>query len=423
MSEQKKVKNNAVEFWRIVFTIGVTFFHFNLFSSVRCLGGPKAGIGSFILQGGWVLGYFLFLTGYFMMASYMKKDAKGLIDHENAYKPAWAYFWSRIKGLMPAFFLGTLFVFIIRNIAVGTPISMYPVLFFRSIFEFLGLQQIGMLGYNDVTNNADLAAMLFGSAEQAAEGAAGAAAQAAGAAWPSGFRAGLVASNTPLWNGPGWYISAIIVVAVIMYWVLCKKKDFFIGIFCPAAIILGYGYYGLIAGESWTSTNALAFGLPVRVLRVIAGLSVGCLLYFVVDWLKKTEFSKRHKVLWNVLSIGFTAFILYFMWTGTQWNEMQNNAVLLPLTVIILVGDDVISNFLSKTIGGFSAYVGKLSLYWYISHWGWVFALPAFFPDMAYLPMAGLYVLLSFVTANIIMLIDDKCVKPLINKPRQKAAA
>lgn len=99
----------------------------------------KAGIGSFILQGGWVLGYFLFLTGYFMMSSYMRKDAKGLIDHENAYKPAWAYFWSRVKGLMPAFFLGTLFVFIIRNIAVGTPISMYPVLFFRSIFEFLDL--------------------------------------------------------------------------------------------------------------------------------------------------------------------------------------------------------------------------------------------------------------------------------------------
>lgn len=74
-----------------------------------------------------------------------------------------------------------------------------------------------------------------------------------------------------------------------MYWVLRKKRDFFIGIFCPAAIILGYGYYGLIAGESWTSTNALTFGLPVRVLRVIAGLSLGCLLssrlWHICPWL------------------------------------------------------------------------------------------------------------------------------------------
>lgn len=42
---------------------------------------------------------------------------------------------------------------------------------------------------------------------------------------------------------------------------------------------------------------------------------------------------------------------------------------------------------------------------------------------MAYLPMAGLYVLCSFVTANIVMLIDGKCIKPLINKPRQESAA
>ena len=399
-----KVKNNAVEFWRIIFTIGVTFFHFNLFSRVRCLGPKRAGICDFILQGGWVLGYFLFLTGYFMMASYMRKDARGLIDHDNAYKPAWDYFWSRVKGLMPAFFVGTLFVFIIRNIAVGTPITMYPVLFFRSIFEFLGFYQIGMLGYHDVTSNADLSAMLFG-----AEGEA---------AWPSGFRAGLVGSNTPLWNGPGWYISAIIVVAVILYWVLCKKKDFFLGVFCPAVIILGYGFYGLVAGESWTGMDANVLGMPVRVLRVMAGLCMGCLMYFVVEWLKEKQVSQKHKVFWNVFSIVLTVFILYFMWTGTQWNEMQNNAILLPLTAVILVGDDVISKFLSGPLGKFSAFVGKLSLYWYISHWGWVFALPAFFLEMGYLPMAGLYVACSFVTAFILMLICDKCINPLINKPK-----
>lgn len=52
----------------------------------------------------------------------------------------------------------------------------------------------------------------------------------------------------------------------------------------------------------------------------------------------------------------------------------------------------------------------------YISHWGLVYLLPALFPEMAYLPMAGAYVVLSFVVANILIAICDKVISPAINR-------
>ena len=402
-----KVKNNAVEFWRLVFTLGVSFFHFNLFTRLMNMGQPPFEA---IFNGGWVLGYFLFLTGYFMMASYMRKEKAGLINKEQAYKPAWGYFWSRYKGLMPAFFTGTLFVFIVRNIVIKTPLAQYPILFFRSLFEFLGLQQIGMLGYNEVLNNQELAAMVQGTAD-------------APAAWPAGFAAGLSASNVPLWNGPGWYISAIIIASVVIYWILCKSKDFFIGVFCPFMIVSSYSYMGLTTGEAWDRTlTGLAY-LPSNIIRVTAGLCLGCLMYFVVEWIKDKKITEKYKIFWNIFSIALTVFVVYFTWVGTEWNETQHNAALIPLTIVILVGEDAISKVLSGPLGKFSAFVGKLSLYWYISHIGWVMALPVMFPKMAYLPMAGVYVALCFVTAVVLMIICEKIVNPTVNRIQEKINA
>ncbi len=49
---EKKVKNNAVEFWRIVLTIGVTFFHFNVFTNVMMLGRVPGETCPAIFAGG-----------------------------------------------------------------------------------------------------------------------------------------------------------------------------------------------------------------------------------------------------------------------------------------------------------------------------------------------------------------------------------
>ena len=392
---EKKVKNNTVEFWRMVFTIGVMFFHFNMF-------GRLLGMGEYptnaIFKGGFVLGFFLFLSGYFMMASFMKKDANGMINSKESYKHAWSYFWSRVKGLLPAMFLGTLVTFVLRNITVGTKLKDIPVYLYRAAYEFIGLYQIGMNGMSDSVSAGQLSEIL---AEEA----------------PSGIMAGINSGATPLWMGPGWYISAIIVSSVIMYWILCKNKDFFIGVFCPLFII---GYYGWTGMNGYESSNIREYTsflmLPGNIARVIAGMCIGCLMYFVVDWIKKNQIAENHKVGWNIFAVIVTGFTCYTLWAGIEWSETQNNFSLIIMTVICLVGSDVVSKFLNGPLNKVSGGVGKLSLYFYVGHWGWVSFLPYAFPKMGYMQMAGLYVLLTAVTAVVIMILNDKVVQPLLKK-------
>lgn len=385
-----KVKNNAVEFWRIIFTLGVAYFHFNLMGML--INAQRVPGKDFfpIMTGGWVLGFFLYLTGYFMMAHYTRREDS--IDRAHAFKPAWNYFWTRIKGLLPALFLGTLFVFVLRNVAVGTPIEAIPTLLIRSLFEFFGFYQLGVTGMNDVAGNNMLTELLAGES-------------------PSGIRAGMMSGGTPLWNGPGWYISAIIIVSVIIYWVLCKNKDFFLGVFCPLMIVGCYGYMGLAAGMNWNRGELSFLMLPTNLIRVTGGICIGCLMWFVVDWIKSKKIAETYKTAWNVLSVALTAFMLYTLWFGVQWSENQHNVFLIVFTVIVLVGDDAVSKALNNK---FSAYCGKISLYWYVSHWGLVMLLPVVFPDMDYLVMCGVYFVLSFVVANVLMLIDTKLFKPMI---------
>ncbi len=349
-----------------------------------------------------MLGFFLYVTGYFMMSSFDRKEKNGLIDKANPHLEAGRYCLSRVKGLYPAFLMGTAFVFAVRNFCIGTKLADIPKYLVRAGWEFLGLYQIGMVNYNDAVTNDALVEILTTDE-------------------PSGVFAGVSGSATPLWNGPGWYISAIIIVSVLLYFILTCNRKFFLGFFCPLMIVGTYGYMGLAQGGEWDNTSVGFLGLPTYLTRVIAGICIGCLMFYAVKYIKEKKIPQTHKVAWNVFSIAITAIIVYTLWFGTEWNEVEHNIFLIPFTAIVLTGEDVISVFLNTKISGFCAYVGKLSLYWYISHWAFVFLMPVVFADLDYLPMAAVYVALSFVTANVLMLIDDKLVKPYITMRPKKA--
>lgn len=387
-----KAKNNAVEFWRIIFTFGVSYFHFNLMGMLLNEGKVPGVDFQPILTGGWVLGFFLFLTGYFMMAHYNRRADS--IDSSKAHVYAWTYFWTRVKGLLPPLLLGTIFVFIVRNVAVGTPLVVIPTLLIRSLFEFFGLYQLGVTGMNDIASNADLVSFL------ANEG-------------PSGFVAGMTSYSQNLWNGPGWYISAIIITSVVIYWVLCKNKDAYLGLFCPLIIIGAYGYMGLNGNMQWDETVTGFLMIPTKLIRVTAGICVGSLMWYVVQWIKEKEIAEKHALAWNALAVSFTVFMLFTLWNGVLWTENQNNFFLIVFTIIILVGQDVVNKALNNE---FSAYCGRISLYWYVSHWGLVMLLPVLLPELDYLPLCGVYFVCCFVVSNVLMWLDNRLMKPLVAK-------
>lgn len=386
MAEAKstvKKKNNAVEFWRFIFTIAVAFGHFNSFAWAG-----KISSEDFIMSGGRILGLFLFLSGYFMMLSYQRKKAKGLTEGVSPAKQAWAYTGKRWLGLYPALLGGVTFAFIVRNWIAGTPLSKIPTLLAGSMFEFLGLFQLGVVGYNEQKTTEQLVQFIN-------EGGV-----------------------SPLWNGPLWYISAILIVSVVIYYVLVKNEDFFIAFFCPIVIIGSYGYARLNQGADFLRTTTGWLGIPNNLLRVAAGMCIGCLMYFVVDYFKKKTFSKAMTATFTILNALLIVFFVYTIWNGIAWSEFANNAFIIPFTIILLVQKDLLSKLFDNKL---SAYLGKLSLYFYCCHIVFVFLLPFLFPEMSYGTMAIVFVIACFIWSNIMMLFDDYVVTPLVRNRFKKA--
>ena len=232
----KNSKISTIELWRFILVLAIALGHLNTFI--------WQGKGETIFfTGGRVLAFFMFLSGYFLMAHYKKQKNK---DASPA-KQAWQYTGKRFKALYPILFIGVLLAFIVRNAINGTRITQIFGVFMDSIWEFLGISQIGAVGL------LELKSMTFD----------------------------ISLGTSQLWNGPLWYISALIIAGLILYYVVSKSEDFFAGFFAPVFIILTYASVGLTdAGWDRTVLNAIEF--PNGLARVMAGMCLGMLMYYIV---------------------------------------------------------------------------------------------------------------------------------------------
>ena len=381
MTQKAKKKNNAIEFYRFLFTLFLTFGHLIVFGW-RTNGKIQTESGFLFLGGARVLGFFLFLSGYLMMAHYQSRKRKGLTDGE-ASKQAWEYDLRRYAAMIPTMFGSVLFCFVVINIACGTPLSKIPSLLMRSWWEFLGLHQLGLGGYNEMKTL-------------------------------EAFSEAINTTNVSvMWNGPLWYVSAMLIVGVVLYYVLAKNEDLFKGFFAPLVIIGSYGYAMLNQGAEFDRVTTGWLGIPNNILRVGAGMCVGALLYYVVEYLKKIEETPKKRTILTILHAFFACYFVYTAWFGIKWTEFANNAFVLPFMAVLLINQDAISDFLNNS---FCGYLGSLSLYMYCYHVGIIWLLVYFAPNLNYAQTAPLHVLGVVGISIIAKWIDMKFIKPQTNK-------
>ena len=195
----KNTKITTIELWRFILTVAIALGHLNTFVWLDT--GENL-----IFTGGRVLAFFMFLSGYFLMAHYKKQKTSGKNKNVSAAKQTWEYIKSRFKALYPALFMGVLLAFIVRNAISGTKITEIFGVFMDSIWEFLGISQIGAVGL------LELKSITFDP----------------------------VLGVSYLWNGPLWYISALILAGLILYYIVSKSEDFFTGFFAPVFVIITY---------------------------------------------------------------------------------------------------------------------------------------------------------------------------------------
>lgn len=367
----KSSKISTIELWRFILTVAIALGHLNTFI------WRESG-EDLIFTGGRVLAFFLFLSGYFLMAHYQKHKKE---DSAKPAKAAWKYTGGRFKALYPTIFMGVLFAFIVRNAISGTKITEIFGVFMDSIWEFLGISQIGAVGL------LELKTVIIEP----------------------------VAGVSQLWNGPLWYISALIIAGLFLYYIVSKSEDFFTGLFAPLFVVITYASVGLTE-IGWDRTSVNAIGFPNGLARVMAGMCIGMLIYYVVDYLRKKKFSEGLKLIFSVLHIGIAIFLIYTIYAGISWSEFTNGIIILLFTIILLTNKDYISVLYDNS--SVCNFLGRLSLYYYASHIVIVFLIAHIFPEMSYHASIVFNILFTLCCAYIMMCIDDYIVTPLFRREK-----
>lgn len=367
----KSSKISTIELWRFILTVAIALSHLNTFIW-------RDSGEDLIFTGGRVLAFFLFLSGYFLMAHYQKHKKE---DSAKPAASAWKYTGGRFKALYPTIFMGVLFAFIVRNAISGTKITEIFGVFMDSIWEFLGISQIGAVGL------LELKTVIIEP----------------------------VAGVSQLWNGPLWYISALIIAGLFLYYIVSKSEDFFTGLFAPLFVVLTYASVGL-TDIGWDRTSVNAIGFPNGLARVMAGMCIGMLIYYVVDYLRKKKFSEGLKLTFSVLHIGIAIFLIYTIYAGISWSEFTNGIIILLFTIILLTNKDYISVLYDNS--SVCNFLGRLSLYYYASHIVIVFLIAHIFPEMSYHASIVFNILFTLCCAYIMMCIDDYIVTPLFRREK-----
>ena len=366
----KNSKISTIELWRFILVLAIALGHLNTFI--------WQGKGeSLFFTGGRVLAFFMFLSGYFLMAHYKKQKNK---DASPA-RQAWQYTGKRFKALYPILFIGVLLAFIVRNAINGTRITQIFGVFMDSIWEFLGISQIGAVGL------LELKSMTFD----------------------------ISLGTSQLWNGPLWYISALIIAGLILYYVVSKSEDFFAGFFAPVFIILTYASVGL-TDAGWDRTVLNAIGFPNGLARVMAGMCLGMLMYYIVEYLRKKKFSELMTMTFSILHIGIAIFLLYTIYVGITWSEFTNGIILYVFCIVLLTNKDYISVLYNKS--SICNFLGRLSLYYYALHIIFVFLIAYLFPELSYSSSIIFNILFTTGAAFILMCFDNYVITPLFRKEK-----
>lgn len=299
-------KNSAVEFWRFFFTVLICFLHFE---PVYREEGNRIFTCCYL-----GVEFFFILSGFFLMR-HLEKDKES-----SPTRAAGKYTLGRIKRLYPHIMLGW-FAYLAWNV-------FYYKWSFRQIFDCMRIHIWEFLLMH--------ATMI----------------------------------STDWFLGQVWYISAMLLTGYFIYWAVKWNKEISVGGGGMFIVLYVYRYYSwqpkfldlhleIVSDGGLTSVSATN--------RAMAGMLLGCIVYFIYGEIKKHEFTKKQYYLLSVLEIVSLFLILKIMLFSVHNRENMLVLFLFPILIICEYGQfTVLSKILNNRV---SAYLGKISLMMYLLHY------------------------------------------------------
>ena len=305
----------------------------------------------------------LLFTGGFFTSAIMFLAGYLLMDYykNNEKTGALKYTGLVIRKLYPALLGGVILAFIIKNAIMGNSLLAVAKAFFDSIWEFLGLSSI-----------------TFGS----------------------------LSGTSMLWNEPLWIFSAIIISSYILYFIVSKKEDLFV--FLSIIFIL------FVYGSSFIN----AFNIDIGLLRVMATMCLGMILYYIVSYVQNKKLGEVKTMALSIVHISLIMFIVYNWINGVYLNEITCSVIIYILIGIVLINKDYISVLYNNFEVG--KFFGNISIYYYSAYIAFIAMLAYLYPQMDYYASIIFNILFTTCWSIIMMYFDEYFVRPVIFMKRKR---
>ena len=389
MEKEKKKKqlNFSVEFWRFFFTISIAGYHVGTtFARGRGLDTSVWFFGA-----SEILTVFLIFSGFFIMSSFRKRKESGVDADLPPRTQAWNYLKEKLKQLMPIFIIGQLLGFFATCLLLKYPLTDWPMLFVNSIWEFTGLSISGL----------------------------GMGSQSSGL-----FYSGTVGTVTGtmghfMWNQPLWYISGLLISSYVIYYLLAKNEDRFLGFTAPVLYVVISAYWYINGFRAAFAATTFGGYFNSGLIFMFITISLGCLVYLLVDKHKDKKFSGAGKFGLTLLSVAVAATLVVFTLRSDLLNldRYTLHALSMILATLALLNKDYLSKLLNLKVFG---YLGRLSIYIFVVHYPityFVYTIYAF--ENVYHLMIVVFIF-AILFAILLKLIVEEVINPLLF-PKKKS--
>lgn len=306
-------KNYQIDAMKLFFAICVFLYHARIFA-------PNGSIIRDISNKfGWFSVHFFFvISGLFMAAHYFREKE---YDKGSCGRQSMCYVMSKIKSIAPLYFTTFAVDFIVYYVLAvynnkGTnALITFIHLAAKAIPELFTLQMFGVrpIGVNSIT----------------------------------------------------WYLSAMFIAMLPMYYIMKKKPDFFFYILSPILAMSLFAFF-YNSGEPFYDQNNFVFIFTGGFLRAVCGISFGVLSYLMSDFIK--SHCSEKSLLITAVEILFSFFFLVIWFIRTlDASILFPTSMLFPIILAIVYSERSYVSVIFRS--SVFRYLGTWSMWLYMNHY------------------------------------------------------
>ena len=226
------------------------------------------------------------------------------------------------------------------------------------------------------------------------------------------------AFNVDYLVGSAWYLSAMLLAMLPVYYLASRHRQAYTNIIAPLAALFIYCYIMQAYGTVNVGNEMMGF-VMLGTVRGFAGLSVGCICYAIYDKASKAKWKRGTSIGMGIIEILCFISLPCLIALRAYISEADVLFWVLIFAALILfcfAGKTPVARFLNSHVSRVGSYLGRLSLYLYLFHWFFVLLFVNYIPGLGYWQAQLFYCLCVFVFSIVAMPLFERLTRKLFSR-------